>query len=168
MNRTVDSERSALYAAETAAFDGTDLETKRGYAVVQGVANDVITGEWWPGPTMEIRQARSDARSSSTICAVVEGAGAVLTIRFAADQTTVATAAHELAHGLAGVDAGHGAVFRRALLDVVAVITNLESTDRRYELHTNQLEQAFNERNLDIGERHWAQPAGSDIGPIAL
>ena len=88
-------------------------------------------------------------------------------IRFAASQATVATAAHELAHALAGVAHGHDEVYRRAYLDVVEVITNLDPTDRRGEIHVRQLAEAFAAAGLRLGPRSWPAPPDS-AGAIAL
>ena len=168
MSPGVDGERTALYAAELAAFDGTDLEVSIGHDFIARRIQDVVTGEWWTGPPVEVRAARVDARASSTRCALDAEDGSTAIIRLAAEQTTTATAAHELAHALAGVAVGHGPVFRRAYLDVVAVITNLDSTDRRRDLHVGQLAAAFDARDLSVGDRHWAPPPVEDVGPIAL
>jgi hypothetical protein len=168
MTRDVDNERTALYAAELAAFDGTDLEIELGYDAVVRRILTVTAGEWWAGPSIEVRRARADARASSTRCTVDAADGVTAIIRLAHEQTTVATAAHELAHALAGVAAGHGPVFRRAYIDVVAVITNLDSTDRRRDVHTDQLAEAFAARNLKVGNRQWAAPPVEGVGPIAL
>ncbi len=81
---------------------------------------------------------------------------------------TVATAAHELAHALAGTGHGHDAVYRRAYLDVVRVITNLDSTDRRRDLHVDQLRVAFGAAGLAVGERSWAAPTDGTGSAIAL
>lgn len=161
--------RTAVYAAELAAFDGTDLEEPIGVDTVVGLVAQVTAGEWWCGPHVEVCAARSGAGSSSTRCVAIGTAWPTeVTIRIAAPQATVATAAHELAHALAGQRAGHGPEFRRAYLDVVAVITNLSSTERRGDLHVHQLADAFRAAELPIGRRTWAAPPQADIGPIAL
>ena len=162
MSRTgMDSDRAAVYAAELAAFDGTDLELVVGAERLAAVVDRLTAGEWWPGPVVAVRPARSDARSSSTRCAA---SGA--TIRLADNQTTVATAAHELAHALAGVGAGHDGRFRAAYLDVIAVVTNLDPTDRRGPLHVDQLAEAFAAHRLLVGPRNW--PEAPTTGAIAL
>jgi len=97
MTRRADSERTALYAAELVAFDGTDLEMPLGHDVVAAQMWAVVTGKWWPGPAVEIRRARADALASSTRTCVESGIGSPVVIRLADEQTTVATAAHELA-----------------------------------------------------------------------
>ena len=127
----------------------------------------VTMGEWWPGPDVDVIMARPDAAASSTRCAM-SAAGGRTTIRLAAAQMTMATAAHELAHALAGLEDGHGAVFRAAYLDVVAVITNLDSTDRRRDLHVEQLAAAFAEVGLSRGDRRWPPPPWSTTTAIAL
>ncbi len=168
MSPDADNERTALYAAELAAFDGTDLEVQIGHDFIARRIQHVVTGEWWPGPLIEVRPARVDARASSTRCALDAEDGSTAVIRLAAEQTTTATAAHELAHALGGVAVGHGPVFRRAYLELLAVMTNLDSTDRRHDLHVGQLAAAFVARDLSVGDRQWAAPPAEDVGPIAL
>ncbi len=163
----MDADRSAVYEAELAAFDGTDLEDVIEFSSLVERMRSVTTGEWWPGPVVEVIVARADAASSSTRCAT-SPAGGRTTIRLAAAQTTVATAAHELAHALAGLEDGHGAAFRAAYLDVVAVITNIDSTDRRRALHVEQLATAFASVGLSSGDRRWPPPPSSTTTAIAL
>lgn len=157
-----DDDRSALYAAEIAAFDGTELEASTSVERLGALVALVCTGGWWPGPPVEVRSARLDAMSSATRCG---SAGTTLSI--ARGQATVATAAHELAHALAGVDHGHDALFRAAYLDVVATITNLDPVGRRGSLHLDQLADAFERFGLAVAPRAWPAPP-SPAGPIAL
>ncbi len=89
-------------------------------------------------------------------------------IRLAPPQMTIATAAHELAHALAGPEAGHAPVFLAAYVDVVAVITNLDSRDRRHQLHVDQLRGAFGAAGLNVGRRQWPAPPESTGTAIAL
>lgn len=153
-----------MYAAELAAFDGTDLEALRTLEEIRDLVAAVVEGPWWPGPSVVVRPARSDAGSSS---ARSRSSGDDVIVRIAATQATHATAAHELAHALAGPDAGHDARFRCAYLDVVLVMTNLEPGRRRGLLHQRQLSEAFAAHGLDVGERTW--PAADDAaGPISL
>lgn len=159
----MDIDRAAVYAAELAAFDGTDLEVVVGVERLAAVADRLTAGEWWPGPMVVVRSARSDARSSTTRCAAT---GA--TIRVAESQATVATAAHELAHALAGAGAGHDGRFRAAYLDVIAVLTNLDPTERRGAIHVDQLRTAFAAGGLDVADRGWPAPPPAIAGPIAL
>jgi hypothetical protein len=166
-----DRDRAELYAAELSAFDGTDLESVVGFSAVSSALRDVVDGSWWPGPAVVVRRARSDARTSTTRCSSSVGATTrtmTTTIRFAPQQTTIATAAHELAHALAGPAAGHDASFRRAYLDIVAVITNRSSLDRRGDLHVEQLHRAFESAGLSIAPRRWPSPPSAVAGPIAL
>lgn len=172
--------RAEVYAAELAAFDGTDLESVRHIGDVVAAIDIVVGAEWWPGPAVEALAARRGARSSSArrtgatqsavppVCAVRPG-GAVQ-IRIARNQATIATAAHELAHALAGVDHGHDRVFRRAHLDVIAVITNGAIGLSRGGLHVDQLRESYEGAGLDIGQRDWPAPPYPDCddGPIAL
>jgi len=162
----VDDDRSAVYAAELAAFDGTDLETRQDFARIDELIGTLTTGSWWCGPTVDVRRARRDARSSTTRCDVAGPDPTI--IRLADGQLTVATAAHELAHALAGVDRGHDATFRMAYLDVIEVLTNVDPLDRRRDLHVAQLMTAFEAAHLDLGARRWPAPPASVSGPIAL
>lgn len=161
----VDRDRTALYAAELAAFDGTDLERVVGLDAVIAAMRDVIESQWWPGPSVAIRGARADARSSSARCSAVGGG---TTIAIAAGQATMATAAHELAHALAGAEVGHDASFRAAYLDVIAVLTNRSSVERRGDLHGEQLRDALSAAGLDVGNRRWPAPPEAVSGPIVL
>ncbi len=161
---SVDAGRAEVYAAEAAAFDGTDLESVRPFAEVASVILAVVAGAWWPGIPVQVVAARRDASSSSARC--VDGETTV--IRLAAEQATIATAAHELAHALAGPAAGHSAVFLAAYLDVVAVITNLDSRDRRHQLHVDQLRDAFDVAGLSVGQRQWPAPTDWIDTAIAL
>lgn len=163
-----DVDRSAVYAAELAAFDGTDLESPVAFDVLAAVVEAVVTGEWWPGPAVSVRAARRDAGSSSTRCFGEDRSARRSEIRLASGQLTIATGAHELAHALAGSEAGHGPIFRIAYLDVVAVITNLDSRDRRHDLHSRQLSTAFTAARLVLGSRQWPPPPVAASGPIAL
>ncbi len=160
----VDAGRAEVYAAEAAAFDGTDLESARPFADVASVISAVVEGTWWPGTAVQVVAARRDAGSSSA--RRVEGETTV--IRLAAEQTTIATAAHELAHALAGPAAGHSGVFVAAYLDVVAVITNIDSRDRRHLLHVDQLREALRLAGLSAGRRQWPAPPERIDTAIAL
>lgn len=164
----MDAERAAVYAAELAAFDGTDLEQARSFDELHDLADEVVLGEWWSGPTVRLQRARVDARSSSTRCETHHDGHQNARIRLAPAQMTVATVAHELAHALAGSGAGHDASFRAAYADVIAVITNVASTDRRRGLHVEQLLDAFAAAGLDVGSRGWPPPPSSASGAIAL
>ena len=157
--------RTAVYAAELAAFDGTDLESPVSFERLERAIHSLTAGVWWPGPPVVVTRARSGAASSA---ASTGPRSATVEIRLADGQLTVATAAHELAHTLAGVGHGHDGSFRRACLDVVAVLTNLDPLDRRGELHVDQLARAFAASNLSVGERMWPAPEGRITGAIAL
>jgi hypothetical protein len=160
-------DHEAVYAAEIAAFDGTDLEQVQPFDMIQVILQQVIDGAWWPAGPVEVRRTRSDAGSSSTRC-TASHLGARATISLAAPQMTVATAAHELAHVLAGLGRGHDGVYRRAYLDTVRVMTNMNPTDRRMGLHVEQLSVAFAALGLDVGERLWPAPADGTGSAFAL
>lgn len=165
-----DANHEALYAAELAAFDGTDLEQVRPFAAIAALLQQVVGGPWWPAGEVEVRRARVDAGSSSTRCSGGEVGAAVAraTISLAGPQMTVATAAHELAHVLAGAGCGHDAVYRRAYIDTVRVMTNLDPTDRRMGLHVEQLSAAFRAAGLGVGERSWPAPTEGTGSAFAL
>ena len=162
-----DPDHEALYAAELAAFDGTDLEQLQPFATIRAVLQQVIGGAWWPAGPVDVRKTRVDAGSSSTRC-TASGVGTRATISLAAPQMTLATAAHELAHVLAGPDRGHDAVYRRAYLDTVRVMTNTDPTDRRMGLHVDQLSGAFAAAGLAVGARSWLAPADGTGSAFAL
>ncbi len=160
-----DLDRAQVYAAELAAFDGTDLEEVIDVDAVLGAIRKVIAREWWPGGHVTAKAARSDARSSSTRCGIEDGSVASITI--AEPQATIATAAHELAHALAGVTHGHDARYRRAHLDVIQVITNVDRMSGRGTVHVAQLSNAYADAGLVIGDRDWREPPAAG-GAIAL
>ena len=106
---------------------------------------------WWPAGDIDVERARSDARSSTKRA----GDDGRARIRIAATQCTPLTLAHEVAHVLAGVDAGHGPRYRRAELDVVfAMFGSAE---------TQWLLDAFEAMNLEVAERSWPSPTE---GPV--
>ena len=159
-----DCGRAELYAAEAAAFDGTYLESMRAFDDIVAAIEGVTGGAWWPGDDVRVVAARRDARSSSA--RRIDDRTTV--IRLSRDQLTIATAAHELAHALAGPALGHSPRVLAAYLDVVAVITNLDSCDRRRDLHVRQLRDAFDVAGLAVGSRRWPAPPESTGTAIAL
>jgi hypothetical protein len=138
--------REALYAAELAAFDGTSYESLRPFADLSALARRVTDAEWWPHGPVELVAARSDAESSSTR----QWASERPVVRLAFGQMTQATLLHELAHVLAGVDAGHGPRFRRAYVDLVGFAWGAEPAGwLRHELDAMR---------LSLGTRSWPMP----------
>lgn len=154
----IDRERAQVYAAEIAAFDGTDLEHVVSVDIVARLIDRVVRHAWWPGGSVTTRPMRSDARSSVTRCVVDGPAGGAVQIGISSTQATAATAAHELAHAVAGVDHGHDATFRRAHLDVVSVMTNVDRAGGRGALHVDQLRRAYDSAGLVVGGRAWPAP----------
>lgn len=157
--------RTAVYACELAAFDGTDLEALAGLDELRRVVDQIVGGDWWAGPSVRVTVARTGVASSG---AIVRGTGPDVEIRLAVGQLTMATVAHELAHALAGVHRGHDDRFRRAYLDVIHVLTNLGPLDRRGRRHVDQLASAFDAAGLTFGTRDWPPPDPTVVGPIAL
>jgi hypothetical protein len=149
-----------VYAAEQAAFEGTDLETVVGFDELVALADQVMSERWWPRGRVQVRRARSDARSSATRHT------SRTVIHLAAPQMTSATLVHELAHVLAGVEAGHGELFRRAHVDVASFAFG---SDRG-----SWLDAAYTDAGLALGTRRWPQPVAADaaansaLGPIHL
>jgi hypothetical protein len=80
----------------------------------------------------------------------------------AAPQMTPATVLHELAHVLAGIDDGHGPVFRRAHVDLVGFAFG--------DVEANWLLDAYAAMGLAPGGRSWSQPPLTRAagGPLAL
>lgn len=143
---TADTGREAVYAAEIAAFEGTTYESIATFDRIAATTRSVTTAEWWPRGEIAVRPARSDASSSTTR---QRGADAPV-IRLAAPQMTPATLVHELAHVLAGVSAGHGAVFRRAHLDLCSAVFGDEPAA--------WLADAYRSASLEVGARTWPAP----------
>ena len=165
-DRSGDVGRAEVYASELAAFDGTDLESERPFPELERLIGSIVRHDWWSGPEVLVRGAR--AGTASSVAAGSSRVGDGVEIRLAAGQCTVATAAHELGHALAGVEHGHDALFRRAYLDVVAMATNLDALDRRGTTHVDQLVEAFAAAGLSVAVRRWPPPADGTVGAIAL
>ena len=116
-----DRGRAAVAAVEDAAFGGTDADVAVDRDVLPARLGVVVGGPWWQasGPPVTIDTPRRSTRSSTARSRHGESP---VEIRFADDQLTTATLAHELAHALAGVDDGHGESFRAAHIDVTAML----------------------------------------------
>jgi hypothetical protein len=147
-----------VYAAEIAAFEGTSYEAITPFDELLVLGRLVTGAGWWPRGLIEIVPARADAGSSS---ARQRGSGPPV-VRLAAPQMTPATVLHELAHVLAGLDDGHGPVFRRAHVDLVGFAFGDEAA--------TWLLDAYHRMGLEPGVRRWPAPpirreAG---GPLAL
>jgi hypothetical protein len=155
---TADLGREAVYAAEIAAFEGTSYESLVPIADLHALAARVTGSTWWPHGDTKAVAARSDARSSSTR----QRGGARPVVRLAAPQMTAATLVHEFAHVLAGLDAGHGPVFRRAHIDLVGFSFG--------EHEAGWLFDGYAAMDLAPGERRWPAPPVIPVasGPVAL
>ena len=155
---SADHGRAAVYAAEIAAFEGTSYESLAPFPDLLALGRLVTSAPWWPHGETEIVPARADAASSS---ARQRGSGPPV-VRLAAPQMTPATVLHELAHVLAGVPEGHGAVFRRAHVDVVGYALG--------EVPATWLVDAYRAMGLEPGDRRWLAPAirRAAGGPVAL
>jgi hypothetical protein len=152
---TADRGRTEVYAAELAAYEGTDLETIVPLADLVAAAHRLTSAPWWPpGRDVAVRPARRDARSSTTRWR------SSIVIHVAAEQATRATLVHELAHALAGASAGHGPVFRRAHVDLASAAFG---GDRGAWLAA-----AYRVAGLTLGARTWDPPAEGSRSVIAL
>jgi hypothetical protein len=138
---------AAVYAAEEAAFGGTDLDDELDDRRLTEMLVTITGGAWWQScgvPEVHVRRARADADTSS---ARGPGGGRVV-IRLA--RTSPSTVSHELAHALAGLDCGHSGTFRAAHVDIVTVLAGTVAADH--------LARAYDAHGVPIGERRWERP----------
>jgi len=145
----VDRGREAVYAAEEAALAGTDLDVPCLLEELQARAAQLAAGDWWRStgaPNVTVMGARVGTRSSSA-----GGDADGMTVRLAGPQSTLLTLTHELAHALAGPACGHDGSFRRAHLDVVAVMAGAGAA--------SALADSYAALALAVSERRWAVPA---------
>ena len=63
---TADIGRESVYAAELAAFGGTLVDCEVGFDELLWIRNAICASVWWPAGDIDVEQARSDARSSTT------------------------------------------------------------------------------------------------------
>ena len=151
MSRGGDVGRAEVYAAELAAFDGTELESVVGQHDAAALVARITAAAWWPPDRrVELRVARRDASSSHTRW--VQGRTIV---SLAATQRTPATVVHELAHVLAGPQARHGPVFRRAHVDLACEAFGAG--------RGAWLEAAYRDAGLALGPRWWAATGSTAI-----
>lgn len=155
---SADRGREAVYAAEIAAFEATSYERITPFPELLDLGRLVTTASWWPRGEIEIVPTRADAGSSSAR----QRGSAPPVVRLAAPQMTPATVLHELAHVLAGLGDGHGALFRRAHVDLVGYAFGDEPA--------TWLTDAYRAMGLQPGERRWIAPAirRETGGPLAL
>ena len=146
-----DRGREAVYAAELAAFDGTSFDSAIAFDELLWLRNALQASEWWPAGMIAVEPARTDAQSSTTR----RCDDGHQKIRIAAPQCTALTFAHEAAHVLAGVESGHGPLFRRAEIDVVTALFGSSPAV--------WLRNAFAQMDLRVANRMWQQPTD---GPI--
>jgi len=141
-----DDARSEVYAAELSATAGTSLEVTRTLHELRAAATRITHSPWWPGVDVAVVAARADAHSSRA--RYREGR---IEVRFGAGQKDMATLIHEMAHALAGLDAAHGALFRRAHIDIASAAVGAQAA--------KWVERAYRAARLDIAERCWPQPS---------
>ena len=120
-----DRGRAAVAAVEEAALGGTDADVAINREELHARISLVVGGQWWQtcGPPVAVTTPRHSTRSST---ARSRAGDTDVEIRLADGQLTAATVAHELAHALAGVAAGHGPRFRIAHVDVIALLCGSE------------------------------------------
>ena len=155
---TTDDGRTAVYAAENAAFEGTSYEALAAFDELVSLARTITRASWWPHGDIPVVRARADASSSS---ARQRGEDRP-TVRLAAPQMTPATLVHELAHVLAGVGSGHGPAFRRAHVDLAGYAFG--GTEAVWLLD------AYAAMHLAPGPRAWPQPPVRNgcAGPMSM
>jgi hypothetical protein len=143
----IDAGQTAVAAAEDRAFGGTPLDEPLDRRFVDDRVAVVTGGAWWQscGPAVLVSVPPSGTCSSSA-----RSRRDRVEIRLADPQLSLATIAHELAHGLAGVDHGHDANFRAAFVDVVTVLAGAE--------HAAALSEAFVAMGIGAGRRRWPPP----------
>ena len=155
---TADDGRTAVYAAELAAFEGTSYEALTSFDELLALARLITSASWWPRGDVPVVRARADSSTSSAS----QRGDARPTVRLAASQMTRATLIHELAHVLAGVGSGHGPGFRRAHVDLTGFAFG--------EAEAAWLLDAYAGMQLAAGTRAWTQPPLGDgcVGAMAL
>jgi hypothetical protein len=143
----VDAGQTAVLGAEQMAFGGTTLDEPVDRAAVGRVIAAVTSGPWWSScaAPVAVETPRRGTRSSSARRRV-DG----LEIRVSDEQLTIATAAHELAHALAGIDHGHDGTFRAAYVDVVAMVGGASAA--------GALTEAFEAMGIAMAGRRWPAP----------
>lgn len=145
-----DRGRAAVYAAEDAAFGGTDLDRPVPFDDLARLAAGVVASDWWVAcgaPPVEVAGAPGASSSSAR---GGTGTGPGVLIRLAPPQWTAGTVAHELGHALAGVARGHDGCFRAAHVDVVAMIAGAAPAAI--------LAEAYLAHGVPPGERPWPPP----------
>ena len=148
--RGPDRGREAVYAAEEAAFGGTDLDRPVPFDDLTALTAGVVASDWWVAcgaPPVEVVGAPG-ASSSSARGGTGPGPGVL--IRLAPPQWTAGTVAHELGHALAGVAHGHDGCFRAAHVDVVAMIAGAGLAA--------VLAGAYIAHDVPPGDRSWPPP----------
>lgn len=150
----MDSDRTAVYAAERAAFEGTALETNVEFATLRRWCVAIVAAPWWTGGAVDIGPARSDAHRSSA----TEHDDGECSVRLARTHTSCSVLNHELAHVLAGVARGHDALFRRAIVDITLATHGIEPSA--------WLLDAFAAFDLDLAERTWPAPRSLSVVPV--
>lgn len=146
---TVDAGRTAVSAAEAAAFDGTSAAEPVRRSEAHHLVDAVIGGAWWrsAAPPVVVTIPRRSARSSS---ARSPAAGGAVEVRLTDEQLSAATVAHELAHALAGVEHGHDEVYRAAHVDVTSVVVGAAAG--------RALAASFAQFGLTVAPRRWPAP----------
>lgn len=159
VNAVDDRGRTAVAAAEEAAFGGTSIDDARPRAELESQLAAVVTGPWWAasGPPVHVVTPRRSARSSS---ARHDSRRSGVEVRLTDEQLTLATVAHELAHALAGVACAHGPRFRAAYVDVVALLAGAAEADH--------LAGAFAQFGVPAGQRAWPAPFRAEGATFAI
>ena len=151
-----DTDRQRVYDAEDAAFSDTSYAERLGERGCRWLLDRVAATAWWAaavGPAPALRPARIDATRSTT---VHDGGRTELRIAPGMDQAHVLS--HELAHLVAGTDAGHGPRFRAAHVDVATLLLGRHGADR--------LGDRYRRGGLRCAARAWPAPPDHGAGGL--
>ncbi len=152
-----DGERQRVYDAEDAAFLETSYAEGLGERGCRWLIERLTATPWWSeaagGVVPALRAARADSARSA---AVVAAGRAEVRIGPGMDQAHVLS--HELAHLLAGADAGHGPWFRAAHLDLATIALGTHGAGR--------LAGAYGRAGLAIEDRRWPPPSDHGSGGL--
>ena len=151
-----DADRQRVYDAEDAAFLDTSYAERLGERGCRWLLDRLVATPWWTaavGATPVLRASRIDATRSTTV--LDDGR---IEVRIAPGMDQAHVLSHEAAHLLAGPDAGHGALFRAAHVDVATVLLGRHGAAR--------LADRYARTGLNLAAGPWPAPPGSGDGGL--
>lgn len=115
-----DPESLVVYAAEDAAAAEVGVRRFATFAALEAFVERVVCSDWWDQtfPTAPVDVVVSRRSRSATFSAAVLFPGEAAELVIMDGQWSLEVILHELAHVAAGGPAGHGPVFRRALVEL--------------------------------------------------